>query len=61
MTNPESRRRLVGGDVTESTLPGIGQRYDLRAVEGTTVAVVIHHSGRRDLYVLNGADEPRRR
>ncbi len=58
MTNPESRRRLVGGDLTESTLPGIGQRYDLRASKNTTVAVVIHHSGRRDLYVLNGADEP---
>ena len=58
MTNPESRRRLVGGDLTESTLPGIGQRYDLRASRNTTVAVVIHHSGRRDLYVLDGADEP---
>jgi TrkA domain protein len=44
--------------VTELTLPGIGRRYDLRASEGGSVTVVIHHSGRRDLYVLDN-DEPK--
>ena len=44
-----------GGDVTEAPLPGIGQRFDLRAAEGGAVTVVIHHSGRRDLYVLDDA------
>jgi TrkA domain protein len=39
-------------------LPGIGQRYDVPTVEGGTVTVVIHHSGRRDLYVLLGGDQP---
>ena len=59
MSTPGPRRRIVSGDITEVALPGIGQRYDLRAVEGGSVTVVIHHSGRRDLYVLDGGDEPR--
>ncbi len=60
MSTPESRRtRFLGGDVSEMALPGIGQRYDLRAAEGGSVTVVIHHSGRRDLYVLDTGDEPR--
>ncbi|MGH9246744.1 MAG: cation:proton antiporter regulatory subunit [Acidimicrobiales bacterium] len=46
--------------MTEQALPGIGQGYALRAAEGGEISVVIHHSGRRDLYVLDiGADEPR--
>jgi TrkA domain protein len=60
MSTPESRRpRLLGADVTELTLPGIGQRYDVRSAEGGSVTVVIHHSGRRDLYILDDADETR--
>ena len=58
MNPSEPRRRLVTGDVTEVALPGIGQRYDVPTVEGGTVTVVIHHSGRRDLYVLRGGDQP---
>jgi TrkA domain protein len=59
MSTAEPRRpRLVGVDVAEVTLPGIGRRYDLRASEGGSVTVVIHHSGRRDLYVLDN-DEPK--
>lgn len=57
MTPPDPQRRIVSGDVTEHALPGIGQRYDLRAAEGGSVTVVIHHSGRRDIYILDG-DEP---
>ena len=34
----------------EQELPGIGHRYDLD-VEGGRVSVVIHHGGRRDIYV----------
>lgn len=59
MATSEPRRPLVGGDVTEIALPGIGQRYDVRAAEGGSVTIVIHHSGRRDLYVLDGGEEPR--
>jgi TrkA domain protein len=46
-------------DVAEYELPGIGRRYDLGDVDGGRLSVVIHHSGRRDLYVLPEAgDEP---
>jgi len=59
MTSPESRRTFVEvDDVTEVALPGIGKRYDMRISNGASLAVMIHHSGRRDLYVLDGADEP---
>lgn len=58
MNPSDPRRRLVTGDVTEVALPGIGHRYDVPSVEGGTVTVVIHHSGRRDLYVLRGGDQP---
>jgi TrkA domain protein len=55
----EDKTRLVLPDVAEQSLPGIGKRYELRAAEGGTVIVVIHHSGRRDLYVLeHGGDAP---
>ena len=55
--NP-SGGRLGGGDIAEVALPGIGHRFDLRDVEGGPVTVVIHHSGRRDLYVLGPGGEP---
>ena len=41
--------------ISEQDLPGIGRRFDLVCSEGERVSVVIHHSGRRDLYVLQGA------
>ena len=45
--------------VTEQELPGIGRRYELADTDGGRVVVVIHHSGRRDLYVLpRGASTP---
>ena len=52
----------AGLDVFEVALPGIGHRYTLPAADGGRVVVVIHHSGRRDLYVLppgaSGNDVP---
>src|SRR5262245_3935880 len=41
-------------DVSEQTLPGIGRSYSLTTCDNSRVTVVIHHSGRRDLY----AEEP---
>jgi len=38
-------------DVSEQNLPGIGRSYALRTRDGSRVTVVIHHSGRRDVYV----------
>ncbi|MGH9280878.1 MAG: cation:proton antiporter regulatory subunit [Acidimicrobiales bacterium] len=43
-------------DVSEQDLPGIGRRYDLTTQDGERVSVVIHHSGRRDLYAFAGDD-----
>ena len=59
MTTPQPHRKVVSSDVTEQAMPGIGQRYDLHAAEGGSITVVIHHSGRRDIYVLDDGDEPR--
>ena len=36
--------------IHEQELPGIGRRYSVQA-EGAEVSVVIHHSGRRDVYL----------
>jgi TrkA domain protein len=45
--------------VVDHPLPGIGHRYELRAADGSRVVVVVHHSGRRDLYSFApGGDEP---
>jgi len=37
-------------DVTEQDLPGIGRRFDLSTSDDESVTVVVHHSGRRDVY-----------
>lgn len=36
--------------VEEQDLPGIGRRYDLEDTEGGAVTVIVHHTGRRDIY-----------
>lgn len=43
-------------DVSEQILPGIGRSYTLTSCDKSRVTVVIHHSGRRDLYVEAPAD-----
>lgn len=46
--------------VSESELPGIGRRYEILTPKGQRVVVIVHHSGRRDLYVIrHNEDEPR--
>ena len=57
--DPRSTPRLIGADVTEVTLPSIGQRYDVSVAEGGALIVVIHHSGRRDLYVMDPQGDER--
>ncbi len=37
-------------DITENELPGIGKKFTLETVEGGTVTVIVHLSGRRDVY-----------
>ncbi len=36
--------------INEFDLPGIGRRFELSDASGNPVSVVVHHSGRRDLY-----------
>lgn len=39
--------------INEQDLPGIGRRYEIIASRGQRVVLIIHHSGRRDLYVMD--------
>jgi TrkA domain protein len=45
------------GQIDEDELPGIGRRYTFGFDEGQQVCVVIHHTGRRDLYVTSEPDQ----
>lgn len=57
--NPLERGLGLDPEVREQHLPGIGQRYDIPCEGGDELTIVIHHSGRRDLYLLpRGAEEP---
>jgi TrkA domain protein len=42
----------MSDQIREQELPGIGRRYTVQA-EGGDVSVVIHHSGRRDVYLTD--------
>jgi TrkA domain protein len=45
--------------INEQDLPGIGRRYEVLASRGQRVVLIIHHSGRRDLYVMDRhSDDP---
>jgi len=45
-------------NVSEQDLPGIGRSYTIGCADGTRIMVVLHHSGRRDLYVLDDEADP---
>jgi TrkA domain protein len=47
-----------GLEIFEVMLPGIGRRYSLPAVDDARVVVVLHHSGRRDLYSVPPGASP---
>ena len=42
----------MSDQIREQELPGIGRRYSVQT-EGGEVSVVIHHSGRRDIYLAD--------
>lgn len=49
------------GDIVEQDLPGIGRSYTVSGADGGRLTVVLHQTGRRDVYVFpKGAadDEP---
>ena len=43
----------MSDQIREQELPGIGRRYSVQAEDGD-LSVVIHHSGRRDVYLTDG-------
>ncbi len=45
------------GPVQEDELPGIGRRFTFPLPDDGQLCVVIHHTGRRDLYVTPDPDE----
>jgi TrkA domain protein len=47
----------MSDQIREQELPGIGRRYSVQA-EGGELSVVIHHSGRRDVYLGDGTGRP---
>ena len=44
------------GQIDEDELPGIGRRYTFGLPDDGQICVVIHHTGRRDLYVTADTD-----
>lgn len=42
----------MNAEIEEQELPGIGRRYRLAGRDGGSAVVIVHHSGRRDLYVM---------
>jgi TrkA domain protein len=45
-------------DVSETDLPGVGKRFELDVGGGETVVIVVHNTGRREVFVRpeSGAD-----
>jgi len=43
-------------DVTETDLPGVGKRFELPVDDGKTAVVLIHNTGRRELFVRPDPD-----
>jgi TrkA domain protein len=43
--------------ISEQDLPGIGRRYDLPLEAGRRLTIIVHHSGRRDLYFFERSAE----
>ncbi|MBM7570924.1 cation:proton antiporter regulatory subunit [Aquibacillus albus] len=43
-------------DVSVSQLPGIGQKISLKTAEDSMLVVIVHHTGKRELYFFEDAD-----
>jgi TrkA domain protein len=44
-------------DIREGELPGIGKKYTLITENGDTIVVVIHFTGKREIYYFEGDSE----
>ncbi len=43
--------------IKEVDLPGVGRKYSADLSDGTLLTVIIHHSGRREIYLMDSPDE----
>ncbi|MDL4842540.1 cation:proton antiporter regulatory subunit [Aquibacillus rhizosphaerae] len=43
-------------DVSISQLPGIGQKISLKTAEDSMLVLIVHHTGKRELYFFDDAD-----
>jgi TrkA domain protein len=43
--------------VKEGELPGIGKKYSMRTENGDTIVIVIHHTGKREIYYFEDENE----
>jgi TrkA domain protein len=42
----------------ECDLPGVGKKFVLNTYSKQRLAVIVHHEGKRELYILDRDDEP---
>lgn len=43
--------------IKEAELPGVGKKYTVRSAEGQHYVIIIHHTGRREIYMMNDPDD----
>ncbi|TCK03365.1 cation:proton antiporter regulatory subunit [Phorcysia thermohydrogeniphila] len=43
--------------VKEGELPGIGKKYSIKTENGDTIVIVIHHTGKREIYYFEDENE----
>lgn len=43
--------------IEECELPGVGTRYDVQLPEGNMLTIVIHSTGRREVYIKDEPDD----
>ncbi|MDD2297657.1 MAG: hypothetical protein PHX79_07580, partial [Sphaerochaetaceae bacterium] len=44
-------------EVKMADLPGVGKKISFKTVEDQKIVIVIHHSGKRDLYFFQDSNE----
>ncbi len=44
-------------EVKMADLPGVGKKISFQTVEENKIVVIVHHSGKRDLYFFQESDE----
>lgn len=55
----KQRMTVNGGacmNIREADLPGVGKKYTVNTSEGEVFTIIIHHTGRREIYLMDRAD-----